>query len=190
MAGCTFCAGADVRTAVPRLPSPHPLGGFLPALLQEDPFAIAFVSGLDEVLSAALWSLDNLEAYIDPGVAPEDFVDWLAGWLAIELDETWSEDRKRALVRQAAEIHRTRGTVAGLRAHLELVTGGTVEIVETGGAAWSQTSGASMPGEPEPRMTIRVSVEDTRSVDARGLQRLVTAAKPAHVSHALEIATR
>lgn len=177
-----------MRRLVSGLTNPHPLGGTLPALFQEDAFAQAFVMGLDDVLTPALASLDNLAAYIDPGVAPDDFLAWLAGWLGTELDDSWSEERRRELVRQAVLIYRLRGTVSGLRAHIELVTGGQVEIVESGGVAWSQESGADLPGQAEPRMTIRVYVENVDTVDQRQLDRLVSSAKPAHVVHALELA--
>ena len=38
-------------------------------------------------------------------------------------------------------------------------------------------------------MTIRVYVDDVAGIDTRALDRLVGASKPAHVIHALEIAT-
>lgn len=177
------------RALVPGLPTPHPIGPYLPALYQEDRFAQALTSGLDEVLSPLIASLDNLGAYLEPDVAPDDFLAWLGGWVGMDLDEDWPEERRRALVRRAVEIFRIRGTAAGLRAHIELVTGGRVEIVESGGVAWSRESGADLPGQPEPRMTIRVNVDDVAGIDTRALDRLVGASKPAHVIHALELAT-
>jgi phage tail-like protein len=178
-----------MRALVPGLPTPHPLGTFLPALYQEDRFAQALTSGLDEVLSPLIASLDNLAAYHDPDVAPDDFLVWLGSWVGMELDDDWPEERRRALVRRAVEIYRVRGTADGLRAHIELVTGGRVEIVESGGVAWSRETGADLPGQPEPRMTIRVYVDDAAAIDTRALDRLVNASKPAHVIHALELAT-
>jgi len=177
------------RALVPGLPTPHALGGYLPAMYQEDRFAQALTAGLDEVLSPVIASLDNLDAYHDPDVAPDDFLAWLGGWVGTELDDTWPQERRRELVRRAVEIFRVRGTANGLRAHIELATGGRVEIVESGGVAWSAQSGADMPGQPEPRMTIRVYVDDVSGIDTRALDRLVSASKPAHVIHALEIAT-
>jgi phage tail-like protein len=178
-----------MRALAPGLPTPHPLGPNLPAMYQEDRFALALTMGLDEVLSPLIASLDNLAGYYDPDLAPDDFLAWLGGWVGAELDDDWPEKRRRALVRRAVEIYRTRGTADGLRAHIELVTGGRVEIVESGGVAWSRESGADLPGQPEPRMTIRVYVDDVAGLDTRALDRLVSASKPAHVIHALEIAT-
>ena len=177
------------RALVPGLPTPHAIGTYLPAMYQEDRFSQALTAGLDEVLSPVIASLDNLDAYHDPGVAPDDFLAWLGGWVGTELDDAWPEERRRALVRQAVGIYRVRGTAGGLRTHIELATGGRVEIVESGGVAWSAQSGADLPGQPEPRMTIRVYVDDVSGIDTRALDRLVSASKPAHVIHALEIAT-
>ncbi|MGH9269114.1 MAG: phage tail protein, partial [Acidimicrobiales bacterium] len=108
-----------MRGAVTGLPTPHPLTGFLPAVFQEDPFTVAFTAGLDEVLAPALLALDNLEAYIDPWVAPEDFVEWLAGWVGLVLDENWPLERRRAVIASAVAGFRHRGTVAGLVAQIE-----------------------------------------------------------------------
>ena len=76
-----------MRALVPGLATPHPLGTFLPALYQEDRFAQALTSGLDEVLSPLIASLDNLAAYHDPDVAPDDFLAWLGSWVGMELDD-------------------------------------------------------------------------------------------------------
>ncbi|MGA8015621.1 MAG: phage tail protein I [Candidatus Dormiibacterota bacterium] len=177
-----------MRALVPGLTTPHPLGRYLPALFQEDPFALGLVAGLDEVLSPLLSCLDNLSAYIDPALAPDDFLSWLAGWLGVELDDGWPEERRRAILQRAVDLHRMRGTAEGLRLQLELLTGGQVEIAESGGVAWSRESGTEMPGEPQPRMTIRVTVDDMGRVDPRALDRLIAESKPAHVVHQLEVA--
>ncbi|MGW2874684.1 hypothetical protein ACWDCZ_41715, partial [Kitasatospora sp. NPDC001225] len=66
------------RAAVPGLPSPHPIGELLPALFAEDDFAQRFTAGLDTVLAPVFATLDNLPAYFQPGLAPADFLDWLA----------------------------------------------------------------------------------------------------------------
>lgn len=176
-----------MRALTRDLKSPHPLGGHLPALLQEDTFAQSFTAGLDEVLCPVFASLDGLECYIDSRLAPEDFLRWLAHWVGVELDERWPVERQRAFVAAAIDLYARRGTVAGLRAHLELVTGGEVTIAESGGAASSQSSGGDLPGQTAPRMSIRVTVADTSAVDPRALDTLVAESKPAHVVHRLEV---
>ncbi|HEY2706308.1 MAG TPA: phage tail protein [Candidatus Dormibacteraeota bacterium] len=179
-----------MRGTVPRLESPHPLGACLPGTLQEDRFAQALTAGLDELLAPLLATLDNLGAYIDPRLAPEDFLQWLAGWLGAAVDETWPLERRRRLVAGAVDLYRRRGTVAGLATHIEVTTGGAVEIAESGGATWSQVSGGALPGEPVPRLAVRVAVEDPSSLSRDDLDALVAAAKPAHVIHHVEVVAR
>ena len=176
-----------MRGVVAYLPSPHPLGEHLPAVYQEDPFTRGLMAGLDEVLAPILATLDCLAAYIDPRLAPEDFLAWLSGWVGADLDESWPLERCRAFVARSVELYRRRGTVAGLIAHVEVFTGGRVEIAETGGVTWSRDRGTDLPGEPVPRLAVRVAVDDPSTVSARALDRLVAAAKPAHVIHQVEV---
>ncbi len=175
------------RAYVPSLSSPHPLGAFLPALYQEDEFAQALTAGLDEVLAPIFNSLDNFEAYLDPKVAPEDFLDWLGSWMGLVVDETWPLERRRAFVAEASALYRKRGTPKGMAAHVKLFTGGEVEILERGGTAWSAQSGGKLPGSAGFDMLVRVRVDDPAQVDRTRLDALVAAAKPAHLAHRVEV---
>jgi phage tail-like protein len=167
--------------------SPHPLGPSLPAIFQEDDFAMRLAGGFDVVLAPVLASIDNLDAYIDSNYAPEDFLDWLATWVGLAVDETWELTRRRALVARAVELYRVRGTLAGLASLVELVTAGTVELVDNGGTSWSTTTGSTPPGSAQPGMAVRVRVKDPKAVDVARLDRLVGSAKPAHVPHVVEV---
>jgi hypothetical protein len=62
------------------------------------------------------------------------------------------------------------------------------EIVDTGGVEWSATPSGRVPGEPEPRFTIRLRVPDRSAVDVNRLETIIRAAKPAHVVHQIELA--
>ncbi len=175
------------RAAVGSLVSPLPLGRFLPALYQEDDFAQRWTSGLDDVLAPIFSSLDNFDAYLDPGLTPADFLDWLATWMGLVADETWPVERRRAFVSSASDLYRMRGTARGLAAHVQIFSGGEVEIVEHGGCAWSQTNGAALPGAAGFDMVVRVQVADPSTLDAARLDALVAAAKPAHLTHRVEV---
>ncbi|MGH9244054.1 MAG: phage tail protein [Acidimicrobiales bacterium] len=179
-----------MRGAIDGLVMPYPIGEQLPAVYQEDPFAMRFTAGFDDVLAPVVATLDCLEAYIDPWLTPEDFLDWLAGWVGMVLDETWPLDRRRAVTAHAVELFRLRGTPAGLKEFVELFTGGEVQINETGGTNWSPTPGGELPGEPSPRLSVRVWVDDPESVSESALDALVTASKPAHVLHRVEVRAR
>jgi phage tail-like protein len=169
------------------LASPHPLGAALPALYQEDPFAQRLTGALDEVLAPIFASLDGLSSYLDPALAPDDFLEWLAGWVGVTLDETWPIERRRQLVADAAQLYRSRGTVAGLAAQVAIYTGGEVLIEDNGAAAWSAKAGGSIPGSATARLRVRVTVDDPTAVSLARLEAVVATAKPAHVPHTIEV---
>ncbi|MFI9381351.1 phage tail protein I [Kutzneria sp. NPDC052558] len=176
-----------MRGAVTGLPTAVPLSGMLPGIYQEDPFTVRFVSGFDDVLAPILSTLDCLPSYFDPALAPEDFLGWLAGWVGLELDESWPVSRQRAAIAHAAQMYRMRGTVSGLRDNLEVLTGGRVQVADSGGVAWSVTPGAELPGQDHPRLAVRVSVADPSAVSVSAVDAVVSAAKPAHVVHRVEV---
>ena len=134
-----------------------------------------------------LATLDNLDAYLDADTTPEDFLAWLGEWVAASVDAGWPEDRRRAFVGQAAELYRRRGTAAGLRDHVQIHTGGLVEIVENGASSWSAKPDGKLPGSPEPVVVVRVTVDDPDSIDRTKLEAMVHASKPAHVVHRVEV---
>lgn len=176
-----------MRGSVPGLLSPYPLRELLPAYLQEDRFAVRWVAGFDDVLAPVVSVLDCIDAYVDPYLAPDDFPVWLAGWVGALVDDTWTDDQQRRAVASAAAIHRVRGTVAGLRAQLELATDGQVEFTGDGGVTWSSTPDPTFATKVEPRLLIRITVADPDSVSVAALNRIVDAAKPAHLPHVIEV---
>ena len=171
----------------PPLDTPHPMGIQLPALYQDDGMAQQVVGALDEVLAPVFCTLDSLQCYIDPLMAPADFVEWLAGWVGVEFDDAWPLERRREIVARAVALHRRRGTAAGIRDAVRLVVEGDVEIFETGAAAWSETPGGRLPGQNPPQLLVRVHTPDPTAVDQRRLDALVAATKPAHVPHRVEV---
>src|SRR5579875_802012 len=176
-----------MRGSVAGLGTPYPIGGLMPAIYQEDEFTMRWTGGLDDVLAPVISALDCLGAYVDPLLAPADFLPWLAGWFGAVLDENWPPGRQREAIARSAELYRQRGTVAGLRALLELATGGEVEIADSGGTSWSPLPGTELPGEDAPRVAVRVTVSDPAQVDVAALDELLTTVKPAHVIHKLEV---
>ncbi len=184
------------RGTVPGLATPYRLGDLLPAVYQEfDPFIMRFTAGLDDVLAPVLSTLDCLDAYVDPLLAPEDFVEWLAGWVGATLDENAPLALRRMAVARAAELHRSRGTVTGLRTALELLTGAAVEVADSGGVTWSATPSGPPPGpapstEDGPWVAVRVTLPPDTTVSDRVIEGAVAAAKPAHVPHSVEVIGR
>lgn len=176
-----------MRSVVEGLDSAAPLLQQLPGVYQDDMFTQRFLSAFDAALAPVVATLDDLHAYVDPFLTPDDFLDWLAGWVAVELDERSDETSRRQTVARAVTLHRQRGTVRGIQGVVALASGVSVEVSESGAAVWSRSPGLPLPGDPVPSMTVKVHASDPSTVDVEALSLLVTAAKPAHVEHTIEV---
>jgi phage tail-like protein len=179
-----------MRGAVEGLATPYPLSTLVPGVLQEDPFLVRMTSGLDAVLAPAISALDCIDAYVDPLIAPPDFLEWLATWVGAALDDHWPEERRRRTVLAAAALHRLRGTVEGIRSVVALATGADVEVLEPGSTSWS----TSPTDEPKPdestAIVVRAYVDRPDLVRAAALDELVSLCKPAHLPHTIEVVQR
>ncbi|ATE54414.1 phage tail protein [Actinosynnema pretiosum] len=175
-----------MRAALPELPSSHPIGALLPALYAEDGFAQRFTGGLDAVLSAVLSTVDNITAYLDPDLAPEDFLAWLSEWVAAEVDPRWPLELRRAAVSRAVELHAKRGTVAGLVERVELSLGVRVEVLDGPGASWSPEPDATIPAGPDGPVVVRVR-PGVAAVDRERVEELVESLCPVHLRCVVEV---
>lgn len=178
-----------MRGLIPGLETPHPLYLGLPAVFHDDDFALRFVSAFDDALAPIFATLDSLDAYFDPALAPDDFVEWLGSWMGFSLDESWASERRRSLVSRAVSIYRNRGTLAGLAEHIALVVGVEPEVSDSGGSTWSPTPGGALPGSPAPSVLVRVRAADLpEGVDERRLSAIIEEIRPAHVAVEVEVA--
>jgi phage tail-like protein len=165
-----------MRGLIPGLPSGVPIAQRLPGVYQEEDFSQRFVSAFDDAFAPIIATLDGLPGYVDPWLAPTDFLEWIAGWVGVENDETWTDAQRRAIVAGAALVHRRRGTARGIEdvVRMTLADDCQVEVVESGSAQ-------------APVVTVRVHVADVDAVDVRRVDALVTGVKPAHVAHVVEV---
>jgi phage tail-like protein len=184
-----------MRGVTAGLVSPRPLVETLPAMFQDDPMVCAWLDALDEVLAPVFLTLDGFPAYLDPWLTPADFVPWLAGWVGLALDPAWPMGRRRAAIAQAAELYRWRGTAVGVAAAVELATGVSPEVTESGGATWSArptagpTTGPGPPADPgaAPYLLVRLRVPAGAAPDLNAARRAVDLSAPAHVPTTVEI---
>jgi phage tail-like protein len=182
---------ATTRGTTVGVPITQPLIQRLPSLYQDGMFLEQFTAGLDVVLAPIIATLDCLDAYVDPEVAPPDFVGWLGDWVGLRLDEDWTVERRRRLVAAAAELFAARGTGHGLADEIELYTGGAAEIQDPG-RVWTS---ALPTGDEERRnrrsadRTVRVTVDVTNAGDVNwpALQALIRDAVPAHLPVEIEL---
>jgi phage tail-like protein len=175
------------RAAVAALPSRHRLGDLLPAMYADDDFAQRFTTGLDSVLAPIMSTLDNLPAYLDARLAPDDFLHWLAGWVAAQLDPAWPLPLRRTVVARAVQLHRRQGTRRGLVDRLWLCLGVHADVLDGPGATWSTNPGTELPGGPTRTAVVRVWSDRPGEIDPDQVRALVAAACPAHLSCTVEV---
>ena len=98
---------------------------FLPAPFHEDPvardFLDRFLSYFDTIFAEVEHGIARFPGQLTPQGAPEGaFLAWLAGWFDIGFLAQWPDATRRAFLKQAMDLHRARGTIAGLKAVLRL----------------------------------------------------------------------
>ncbi|HEX2295439.1 MAG TPA: phage tail protein [Actinomycetota bacterium] len=166
--------------------TPHPLGALLPALYQEDDLAQRFTRGLDAVLAPVLCVLDCVESYLDPDLAPGDFVAWLASCTGVDEEEGLPLAQQRAVVGAAARTYRWHGTTRGITSAVAAVSGGGVAVTDSGGATWTRdpTERPPDPGRPLVEVVVHAPAP---GVTRSHLERAIEGAKPAHVAHRLTV---
>jgi phage tail-like protein len=91
---------------------------YLPPLYQRDRVSASFLDrylanpeGLFTTLEGAI---AQAQVLLDPRTAGDVDLDWLAGWLGLALDPTWTPYQRRLLLAQAAYFCRRRGTTVGI----------------------------------------------------------------------------
>ena len=176
-----------MRLGLDGLEMPMAMGASLPGVYHDDDLAQRLLEAFDKVLAPVLCTLDNLDAYIDPALAPDDFVEWLASWVGLVLDESWPPERQRALVGRSHELFRWRGTARGLVEQVALYTGIVPELRESGGSSWSPTPDAALPGRSDPSLTVTLRTNDPAAIDTKRLEAIVAMAKPAHLEYQVEV---
>lgn len=129
-----------------------PLTSYLdhvPAILREDPILVGIVRAFEAILGGAgavrgprpgvEQQLVTLHRHFTPGPgqpaegrAPDEFLPWLAKWVALGLRDDWDGETRRRFIANALPLYRMRGTRAGLLAAIELYLGlpGAVTIYE------------------------------------------------------------
>jgi len=123
---------------------------YLPAVYQEDPFLGQFLWPFELELTAFEDLLATIDRCFAPALTDADFLPWLANWVALALDEEWSDAKRRRLIDEAVELYRWRSTVQGLQRYLEIYTGLVPEIREWRWPGGMQIGVASQISGPLP----------------------------------------
>jgi len=174
------------RGLVEGLATSRPIAEQLPALFQEDDLCVRLTTALDEVLAPIYLVLDSIDAYVDPELAPEDFLEWLAGWVGLVGEDLGEGTDVRMLVAEATSLFALRGTPAGLARLLQLSTGRTFLLEDSGGVRWSATPASELPGSAHPFLTVRPEGTPISQAEERKLRQVLRKAVPAHVPATFE----
>jgi len=90
--------------------------------------------GLEEILEGIITADDKValagvHRYFEPGPelpeserTPAEFLEWLAGWVALSLRADLDEQRRREFIARAVSLYRLRGTKEGLREFVRIYT--------------------------------------------------------------------
>lgn len=179
-----------MRGLVAGLATPTPLSATLPSMLREDPFARQLCAGLDEVLAPVLLCLDSFSAYLDMGTTPDDMLPWLAQWVGLAADPAQDRDGQRARLRGARDVHVYLGTKRGIELAVHAELGISVEVTESGAAAWSSRADTALPGELVPQLVVTARPGPDQEVDLDHLDAVVRAVRPGHVRYRVQVAER
>jgi phage tail-like protein len=153
---------------------------------QNGDFGLRFVGALEGALDPVVALLDSLPAHFDPDLAPQDLLELLAGWLGVELDESWPDERRRELVRRAGSLSRLRGTRAGLELVLSIVFPDLPLRVEDQGRVAYAADPSELQAVDAASFVVycdRPLEEDVLANVARVIEKL----KPVHVRYRLRV---
>jgi phage tail-like protein len=161
------------------------------------PFFERYLRGFEDVLDPLRKTLDQLDRLFGAFSAPPDFLVWLAAWVSMPLNDNWPEMKRRALIREAVELFRWRGTRRGLTRYLEIYAGGTPEIddlpcegMRLGPQALLGTDATVLGDVPPHTFVVTLAVPEGSAVNEEIVRDIIRYEKPAHAAFSLRIVSR
>ena len=164
----------------------------LPTIYREDgktgyPYRLLSLFG--DVLQELEFEIDGLHNYLNPERTRAEFLPWLASWVALALDETWPESRRRELITRIVDLYKWRGTIEGIKTFVEIYTGIRPEIIEPFKTGWrigvystigEDTKIYEAREDPHSFSVIVNSFEKLSFEQKRKIMAVVELQKPAH----------
>jgi len=114
---------------------------YLPAILQADDVIDSFLLAFEEILTGKNFPsetnpdmidlsssrppgleavIGSIHTYFNPDLTPEEFLPWLASWVALSLRDDWQPATKREFIKKIVPLYRLRGTQDGVAQVLSL----------------------------------------------------------------------
>lgn len=107
---------------------------YLPAIYQQDDesrsFLSRFLSIIQTDFEAFDGTIDNIWTYFDASAVPDNWFVWLAAWIALPIEPTWTPAEKRNVLKNAGQQYRLRGTAAGLQQLISDYAGVSARLFE------------------------------------------------------------
>jgi phage tail-like protein len=119
----------------------------IPAVYQEDALFMQLCAAVDDLIAPLVTAVDCFDAYLNPYLAPADFLPWLADLVGYQgpVSRQGTSD-ERARIAAAVRDHTRRGTALGVREAAARAAGVPLEQVELddpGGTRWSAVPGGA-----------------------------------------------
>lgn len=163
----------------------------LPMGMLDDDFFVRFVSLFQELATSLLDGADNIGNVVDLTVAPPDLVRWLGSWLAVSsIDASLPEELQRRYVRQAGQTLAWRGTRRGLEGFLEVLTGGSATVRESGSVMRDLGEPIDQGGSTGPARSVAIEVQSLGWLSESDFVQLIADEIPANVSWQLHFGDR
>lgn len=167
----------------------------LPVAMTEDDFLMRFLQIFQRMSDSVLDQIDTLEHAFDPTVAPTPMVRAMAEWIGVDWVDSSLEPRlQRQIVMEYSELLQWRGTKRGVIKLLELLGGGEVRVIDSGGvfgvgqARVNATGGADAAGGRGVVAHVRLDMETAGWNRIDDLIRIVRAELPASLTFDLWVA--
>lgn len=193
---------------------------YLPAVLQQGDFLGRFLLAFEEILSGGVdlskldtqglspeetalleqekqllgleQILDRIHTFFDPAKAPDDFLPWLAQWVATSLHEDWTVETKRRFISRIVPLYQMRGTRAGIQAVLDL-SEEAAQVVDFSDGLDEALEKAAFTDKPKPPhlfgvvVTVTEPDPDELVRKVRRVRAIIEREKPAHTAYALRV---
>ena len=135
----------------------------IPAVYQEDPLFMLLCAAFDDLVAPLVTAVDCFDAYLDPYLAPADFLPWLGDLVGYQGSVRYGSDVERSQIATAVWDHTRRGTAIGVREAAARAAGVPVEQVQLddpGGTRWSAAAGGVTGDWPQVAARVVVAVPE------------------------------
>lgn len=162
------------------------LRGGLPSVFQDSDFGMRFIGSLETLLDPIVGVLDGLHTHFSTSLAPEDILDLMLAWLGVETPEGLGVEDRRALLREATELSRMRGTKVGLERALKLTFPGfPLRVEDQGQVTWSRDPD-DIPKAKGADFVVYCDVP-LKEEQMRAVARAIDHYKPVHTRYRLRV---